>query len=196
MSGIAFDFDTTLTKGTALLKEFGDLVKPAVMRALNRAADGMPKHITAGILSEYHLPAMRVRKTFSIRHASMRELITTVRSRSGAMPLYLFGARPSKPGRNTGAGVAVDVQGRKVVEGGTFVARMKSGHIGVFKRTGDSPRMPIHELFGPSVPTMIEQMDERSGERFVDDIDKEAMRRFDDRIGHEVDYLLKKLGAR
>jgi hypothetical protein len=31
-----------------------------------------------------------------------------------------------------------------------FIARMRSGHTGVFRRTGDT-RLPIVELFGPSI---------------------------------------------
>lgn len=196
MSTIELTTDANFGRARELLAQFGDLVKPAVMRGINRAAEGLPKYITHSLRGEYNLPASRIRRTFAVRRASVGDLLATVRSTSGAMPLYLFGARPSKPGRSTGAGVAVDVQGRKIVEGGTFVARMKSGHIGVFKRTGDSTRMPIHELFGPSVPTMVEAMDERSGGGFSGEIADEADRRFGARIGHEVDQLLKRMGAR
>lgn len=195
MAEFVFHFDTGTGRGKQLLEQFGGLVRPAVQRALNRAADSLPKYITAGILREYHLPQSRVRGTFTVRKASLSELLAVVTSASGGVPLYLFGARPSQPGRRPPGGVQVDVMGRKPVPG-SFVARMKSGHIGVFMRSGESPRLPMHELFGPSVPKMIEQLDLRTGERFTDDIAAEADRRFEARVGHEVDRLLVQLGAR
>lgn len=52
------------------------------------------------------------------------------------------------PHRQTKKGVSAEVhRGRRVVIAGSFIATMKSGHKGVFKRIG-SARLPIRELLG------------------------------------------------
>lgn len=52
------------------------------------------------------------------------------------------------PHRQTKRGVSVEVnQGKRTVVAGSFVATMKSGHKGVFKRVG-AARLPIRELLG------------------------------------------------
>lgn len=180
-----------LDRAHELLNSLGDTVLPAIVRALNRAADGFPTDAIRSIRGLYHLPAGRIRKAFSIRHAEVKhpEAVVTVRGRP--IPLYLFGARPAQPGRRPSSGVLVDVMGRKAVDGGTFIARMRSGHVGVFKRTGGAGRLPMHELFGPAIPTMMTEHEE------IEDAAYDGIeRRFNGRIDHEVDQLFKRLGLR
>lgn len=60
--------------------------------------------------------------------------------------------------RNSGLGVQYQIRragGRKYVRS-AFIAKMKSGHVGVFKRM-HSKRLPIQELFGPSIPNVAER---------------------------------------
>lgn len=52
------------------------------------------------------------------------------------------------PHRQTRQGVSVEVNtGKRTLVAGAFLATMKSGHEGVFKRRGKA-RLPIHELLG------------------------------------------------
>lgn len=55
--------------------------------------------------------------------------------------------------RNQGLGVQWQIRraGGKKYDRQAFVAKMDSGHIGVFKRIG-TKRLPIDEKFGPSIP--------------------------------------------
>lgn len=63
------------------------------------------------------------------------------------VPLFRFGAKQTK----RGVTYRVRKAGGRTMVRSSFVARMGSGHEGVFKRLGKS-RLPIQELFGPSIP--------------------------------------------
>lgn len=65
------------------------------------------------------------------------------------IPLYLYGARKTK------RGVSVNVSGKRKIVGGAFIATMKSGHTGVFKRQGKK-RLPIEELFSSRVSDVFQ----------------------------------------
>ena len=58
------------------------------------------------------------------------------------MPLVAY------PYRQTKQGVSVEVnRGKRTLLKGAFVATMKSGHVGIFRRQGKT-RLPIEELRG------------------------------------------------
>lgn len=69
-----------------------------------------------------------------------------------------------------------------------FVAQMQSGHIGIFERTGGRTATgdaEIKEIMGSSVPQMLggDEVKERLGEQ--------AMSKFEERLMHEVDAIVK-----
>ena len=55
--------------------------------------------------------------------------------------------------------------GRKIIPG-SFVARMKSGHAGVFRRKRRA-RLPIKQFYGPRVPDILSNKNVR--ERVLDE---------------------------
>lgn len=68
-----------------------------------------------------------------------------------------------------------------------FVARMRNGHVGIFERTGgmtSNSKDELEELFGPSVPQMV------GNEAVQQALVEEAMKKFDERLSHEVDVIL------
>jgi hypothetical protein len=72
----------------------------------------------------------------------------------GKQPLFRYKASPSGPAvRRPAGGAAAQVlraSGLSPIKG-SFVAQMKSGHLGVFWRKPGSGRLGIEELLGPSV---------------------------------------------
>jgi hypothetical protein len=98
-----------------------------------------------------NLPASTVKDAISIRSANYQKLFGSIHLSRKPIPLYDFG------GLQKAAGVSVLVrrQGGRQVLPGTFIARMKSGHIGVFERHGRqgnrAERLPIDERFGPTL---------------------------------------------
>lgn len=76
------------------------------------------------------------------------------------IPSFDFGATPKEPpSRGRGRGVSWRSQGRRVRDPQTFIAKMRSGHVGIFKREGKdresvgawSKNLPVRELMGPSI---------------------------------------------
>lgn len=69
----------------------------------------------------------------------------------------------------------------------TFVARMGSGHTGIFERTGGATASDgdaIREIMGSSVPQMLgsEEVSEKLGQ--------ETMEKFEERLDHEIIRIL------
>ena len=65
------------------------------------------------------------------------------------IPIFQLNPRPKTVTRRRPVG-GVRYGKRNTVIPGSFIARTKSGHMGVFKRKG-AKRVPIRELFGPSI---------------------------------------------
>ena len=68
------------------------------------------------------------------------------------IPLYRWGAKPHAP--PTRHGVSYQISrgtGRKRISSNAFILITKSGHVGVFRREGKK-RLPVQELYGPSIP--------------------------------------------
>jgi hypothetical protein len=57
--------------------------------------------------------------------------------------------RDANPHSQTRKGVSVEVnRGKRTLVQGAFLAMMRSGHVGIFRRRGKA-RLPIEELLGP-----------------------------------------------
>lgn len=102
------------------------------------------------------------------------------------IPLADFRAKGPTPSRGKGRGVTARVQGGSRRYPHLFLARMASGHVGVFGRvprlTGRSarawsPNLPIAERYGPSVVHVFEQHTEaikaRAEEQLVKNLQSE-----------------------
>ena len=77
-------------------------------------------------------------------------------------------------------------------QGGTiahaFLAKMKSGHVGVFQRAGlgaNNASLPISKLSGPSTPQML------GSPSVTEFIAKKMLERMDKNLEHEIDAFLK-----
>ena len=181
-----------------LAKVHGGLGK-ALERTLNRTGPGMRTDAVREIRSIYHAKAKRVRKDLYVTKASARHGVLEVRLNvnKGARKLGLpeFKTRPTRPTtRPPKAGVLVSVRkdkgGKRIKHG--FVARMKSGHVGVFvrmveggKRVG---RLPVAELKGPSVSGMLRN------EAVQKNAHAKAQERANKRLPHEVKHVLRQAG--
>ena len=100
----------------------------AAPRALNELSDQAQ---TAGLrkISEiYHVGPRTTERYVSIELASPSNLQATITVKGAGFPLYAFQPRQTK------AGVSVQVKGRRITIPGTFLAKTKSGHVGVFAR--------------------------------------------------------------
>ncbi len=139
-----------------------DGTRKAIARALNKTATTARVEAARNIRDAgYGLKVGKIKDALSIRRATGEELTAVLRSTGQPIPLINYGAR------QTAKGVSVNVKnGRKVIPH-AFVATMRSGHTGVFIRTGKphlkqsrnakagkrTDNLPIDELFGPSIPS-------------------------------------------
>ncbi|CVK18466.1 phage tail protein [Sporomusa sphaeroides] len=164
-------------------------IPKVLANAINRAAEGARTDAVTKAKEDYTITAGRVRETISISKASTSNLSAAVTSRGRPRALSYYKIRPGKVTKRRPAdGVYAQV---KRSGGGTiaksFVAKMSSGHVGVFNRTS-AGRFPIVQRHGPSVAQMLES---KSVSQYVE---AGANRRLSDRLNHEINRMLARYG--
>ena len=184
-----------LEQAQAFLKGFGKTAERSVTRVANRVAAGVRTDAVREVRKEYSVKSTTVRGSFRIKKAGNNVLQAAAISSGPRLGLIHFGARPGKPnGRRTPVSVQI-TKSRKVVEN-AFVARMPSGHVGVFERSGkkgrnNNPSLErIRELHTLAVPTMASNKD------VEEQIRQNAHERFSKNLRHEIDYALDNLNLK
>ena len=93
--------------------------------------------------------------------ANPGHLSAIIRASKKAFPLYVFSAR------QTSKGVSANAWGKRKLYRKAFITKLKTGHVGVFKRVTKN-RLPIDELWGPSVGDVLRGDNVRSNlESFI-----------------------------
>ena len=186
---------SALEKMERVLNSFGPRGKVAVVRALNRALAGIKTDTSKEIRKAYPgFKAAEIKKSFDIKRANKTTLVGMARSRGTRQPLIYFGARPNKPeAKRPAVGASVRITSRKRIKG-AFVAKMDSGHIGLFIRSGimgrngDLAQEQIQELFTFAVPQAVKWIEENQGT-----ISAGVQKRFVKNLDHEMDRVFKEL---
>lgn len=70
-----------------------------------------------------------------------------------------------------------------------FIAKMKSGHLGIFERTSKTS-LPVKEIMGSSMQSMA------GNEKIMEKASEEANKTLDNRLDHEIHRLLNGYGGR
>jgi len=180
--------DKDSERAEMFLKSFGNQAKGAVRKSLNRAITGVKMDAAREAGKAYNVKPADVKKTFSNSKASGNRLKATATFSGKRTPLYRFGAKPARPTkRRPKVGVSVQVKASRKVVRGAFVAKMKSGHVSLFKRSG-AHRLPLRELEGPAVPQMLNNQGVR------EKLQGSAADRFSKNLDHEMNYLIQKGG--
>ncbi|HEV8642168.1 MAG TPA: phage tail protein [Methylomirabilota bacterium] len=175
----------------------------AVARAMNRTIATVKTAAVRASAAVLTLPQKDVRPAFFESRATSTRLEADLRASGKRIPLIAFGARGPEPSRGRGRGVTYRLpggRGRGTVPSG-FIATMRSGHRGVFKRTsnlypparrGPKPNrawLPIRELFGPSIPRVL--LEGREG----DALRTLAAEALVTNLEHEVAFLVERRAA-
>jgi hypothetical protein len=128
------------------------LKRPGVplARAINKSMHSGRSAMKRLIAEDLGLKVGDVDKFLSVREATSSKLEATLYASAKRVPLILFDARGPEPSRGLGTGVTARLKGGAGTYPHAFIATMKSGHRGVFKRRG-TPRLPIDQLHGPSI---------------------------------------------
>lgn len=166
-----------------------------IANAINRTTTNIKKTMAQETSQRYNIASGAVKKTIITQRATRENLSGAAVSRSSPIALSKFKVNPNRPVSYSRGRPSPKVYKVSVKKGSTpkaldiapkaFIAIMKSGHHGVFRRFSDA-RFPIRQLFGPSVPQMIQN--EKSMER----IGKEAESTLQKRIDAEVENILRK----
>jgi hypothetical protein len=183
---IEFD-EKQFERAQLLLQNIPNGAPRAAASALNRTADHVKTVALRKLRETYTIKTARIDARLQVRHATTASLFASVRDVGRPLALSYFNIRPNQPpGNRTGKLVYAQVRRDG---GGTikkvFVARVKSGHVGVFRRTDGNKSLPITQLHAPSLPQML-------GEKSVADFTMDSARRvLSTRLDHEISRMLK-----
>lgn len=182
-----------------LERKLGNLKSKApqvLSRAINRAAEKARTETKREAAARYFVSQGNVLKTITLSKASTAKLSAEMKSKGSQIALSKFKVSPKRGVKRTSKGgyspsvykVAVKKEGGMKtlhVDPKSFIATMKSGHVGVMRRDG-SERMPITQLYGPAVPSMIKN------EEVIGRIKEAAADMLERRIDAEVNNILQR----
>lgn len=201
----------TLERAEKLLAGIPDGMTRAVKSAMTRAVSHLRTNSSREIRKVYAISdgALRSEQTIRTKYAyHPGEGVSAHVLFSGCkIPLYRYsGTTPQQPTPDKSSQVTVVIQGcwRRSYPGVSaashqlastspvrfdngFVAQMKSGHTGIFERTGGMTANgsdAIKEIMGSSVPQMLGK------EEVQESLVNGAMQKFDERLDHEVAAIL------
>jgi hypothetical protein len=160
---ITFRFDAT--QAERALDQLGTRAPAVIARVINRTATSVRAVMAREIAKDIGLPVGPIKDALKVQSAiPQADDIRARISVSGAkIPLAKFHASGPLPSRGRGT-VSARIGGTRKRYEGAFLAQMRSGHIGVFRRKGPStrksrgawsPNLPIVELKGPSLPQVF-----------------------------------------
>ena len=185
-----------------------DMLSKAINPALKRAASSLRSHTADVIREKYDISkeALRSEKNVNISYSFDNGVQAYVSFAGHKIPLYRYGGTsPQSPTVNSSAWTRAVIDGWKSVHPsmpaaahqlqGTaptrfenaFVAQMKSGHKGIFERTGaqtSGGRDQIRELMGSSIPQML------GNEEVAERLAVLASEKFEERLDHEITRLM------
>ena len=173
-----------------LLKDIPGATKKAVSTALRKSLRNAKKEAVKKVRERYTIrKAGYVSRTIKMKVENMTGILS---SKGPVNDLSYFKTNPKTvPKRRPPKGKYLYSQVVKG-QGGTiahaFLARMKSGHVGVFQRAGHGARnasLPISKLAGPSTPQML------GSPSVTEFIAKKMLERMDKNLEHEIDAFLK-----
>ena len=197
-----------IERAKALLAGIPGGVDKAMKASMSRTVDRLRRESNQAIREKYDITdtGIRAEKNVRVHYSYQNGVQATVTFSGRKIPLYRFGgAYPKVPTQDIAAGRkpvmvkgAWTMQYQGVAARGhqfqdtsptqfmdAFVAQMKSGHIGIFERTGGSTSEgsdAIREIMGSSVAQMVgnqqvaQRLTERAYETFETELDKAVYR--------------------
>ena len=181
---IELDFKRDMQRVERELKGVQKRIVPAAASAaLNRTAQQArtqsARDLKGSVGKSLGLSVAGFKKTIKHIRARVRKLVTSLDVSGRPLPLIRFGARKTKKG------VSAAPWGKRRIHKGAFIAKMPSGHRGVFKRTSKE-RLPIKELWGPSIPKAFLHQDiQQSLKRVINT-------KWPGNFAHEIRFRLRK----
>ena len=164
--------------------------RDAIRRAANKTATTAQSRVVKKLYETMSLTQKRIRQDTKILRANFKNLTAKVSVSSKPIPLIEF-----THGLQLKSGINVTVRrGNKVKYRHRFIAKMSSGHIGIFERellfAGKSVgRLPIEEKFGPGTAIVFHF----NGE---DIVFADSAQIFEKNLDAEINFILTKAFAK
>ena len=167
----------------------------AVARALNRALEGARTEAAQLMKERYTMKVGDFKKQFVIAKASPGNLTARILTRGARAAITDFKHLPQNPPRQKGIPVAARKKiTTEIVAGQTkgwshaFLARMKSGHLGLWTRSDTEMTKKghalIHEFFSLGTPQMF------GYGPIIRRVMETARERLDRELEHQIQFLL------
>lgn len=157
------------------------LAGKAITRSLNRTIAGVKTDATRAVVAELTLKPKDIRRDLSVRRARLTQLEAALDVRIRPTGLIKFRARQTR----RGVTVQVKKRGGRQRLRHSFIAKMPSGHVGVFTRRKGAGRLPIGELFSTSAGRYLDD------DQVLAPIGEAAQARFTKQLLSQVDLLLR-----
>jgi hypothetical protein len=152
--------DVSISGDQAIILDFKDRpqsVTKALVRAMNRSMASGRTIMVREIAGDTKLKSKDVRDAMPLSEATLSRPEARLSASLKKIPLIRFQARGPEPSRGKGRGVTYRLgAGSRERIPNAFIATMKSGHRGVFKRV-TSKRLPLIQLYGPSLGRVFEK---------------------------------------
>lgn len=202
MNGVGIEISAeTMERVQTLLANVPKGAERAYMNAINRGLSRVKTAAWQGIKQVYTVQAAALNAATNtrIQKASTGNLAGFVRFAGYKIPLYKFKVSPKQPGGKKLVRASVKKGGGATFES-AFIAAMKSGHVGIFERTGEqgiAGRLAKAKTPGGTMHT--EKLEEKMGlstaqmagrETVSRQVQEEAQRLVNERLEHEIDRLL------
>ena len=159
-------------------------VPRAATRAINRTLVTVRAEAAREIAADIGVPVRQVTPSLPITKATFTTLTgAIVIDDKRRIPLGELNPQGPEPSRGKGQGVSYSLGGSRRRIPTAFLATMKSGHRGVFKRKG-TKRLPIQELFGPSIQRVAAKR------TILDAVKRLGAATLAKNLQHEVSFLL------
>lgn len=142
--------ERSLKEAAHILRAIPRAVPRVFRRAINRTVDTAATDLKGRVGEQITATKGSIAKSISKKKATLTNLTGSIGTKVYRPGLIAFSARQTKHGVSYRISRTA---GRKTIEHG-FIAKMPSGHRGVFIRGGPS-RLPIRELQGPSIWTVV-----------------------------------------
>lgn len=176
--------DKDLDRAAKMLEAFPGAIDKVSKKAVRAAVKGVKREAIDKITERYTIQKSRVGGTMRVSYQGAGAVFS---SRGPVNDLSYFKHNPRSvlkhrpPKGKYLYSQVVKGQGGTIAH--AFLARMRSGHVGVFQRAGhgaSNASLPIEKMAGPSTPQMLgsptiqSYMERRLTERFGEALDKEV----------------------
>lgn len=191
MAGPVFALKLDTTQWERSLSALASRGPIAIARGINKSATSGRAIMAREVARDMGVKVGDARGAMTIQRASGQNLTARIIARGKRLPLIDFKARGPSPSRGRGRGVAYTMRGQRVRIADAFLATMPTGHKGVFTRRTKagtpSRRLPIRELFGPSIAQSFGNLIPLGHARIADVLVKN--------VQHEVEFELSRLAT-